>query len=143
MKSSHWIMHITIGWKPFLLVRTHPHLIMTIEFLILQSQRLLNAQRKPWLLDQDYNHWSVGEKLMLYHDIQQEPISIFNFFFIFFIFFFCVFWMYHRLLNICPIFSLWNLLIHDILLKNWDIFILYSIHVNYINLLYACELYCV
>lgn len=86
MKSSHWIMHITIGWKPFLVVRSHPHLIMTIEFLILQSQRLLNAQRKPWLLDQDYNHWSVGEKLMLYHDIQQEPIRIFNFIFIFIFF---------------------------------------------------------
>ena len=92
MKSSHWIMHITIGWKPFLVVRSHPHLIMTIEFLILQSQRLLNAQREPWLLDQDYNHWSVGEKLMLYHDIQQEPISIFKIFlFYLFIYFFACF----------------------------------------------------
>lgn len=138
MKSSHWIMHITIGWKPFLVVRSHPHLIMTIEFLILQSQRLLNAQRKPWLLDQDYNHWSVGEKLMLYHDIQQEPISIF-----FFFFFFACFGCIIGFSIFVPPFSLWNLLIHDILLKNWDIFILYSIHVNYINLLYACELYCV
>lgn len=138
MKSSHWIMHIAIGRKPFLVVRSHPHLIMTIEFFILQLQRLLNAQRKPSLLDQDYNHWSVGENLMLYHGIQQEPISTFIFFF-----FFCVFSTYHRLLNIIPPFSLWNLLIHDILLKNCDIFILNSIHVNYINLLYACELYCV
>lgn len=98
-------MHITIGWKPFLVVRSHPHLIMTIEFLILQSQRLLNAQREPWLLDQDYNHWSVGEKLMLYHDIQQEPISIFILYIYVYIYiFFCVFWMYHRLLNICPTF---------------------------------------
>lgn len=74
-------MHIAIGRKPFLVVRSHPHLIMTIEFLILQLQRLLNAQRKPWLLDQDYNHWSVGENLMLYHGIQQEPISTFIYLF--------------------------------------------------------------
>lgn len=76
-------MHIAIGRKPFLVVRSHPHLIMTIEFLILQLQRLLNAQRKPWLLDQDYNHWSVRENLMLYHGIQQKPISTFIFFYFF------------------------------------------------------------
>lgn len=124
-------MHIAIGRKPFLVVRSHPHLIMTIEFFILQLQRLLNAQRKPSLLDQDYNHWSVGENSMLYHGIQQEPISTFNFFFFFCFHFSTLFHLFHFETYWYMIFY-WKIVTFSFLILSMWTILTYCMHVNYI-----------